>query len=666
MTVRARATGPSHLARLARATVSVGVLATALTTVATTVPGAVGAVPAYAAQRSAGADTHAAAPQVRTTAAARPALRSGWTPRPAQYPGTVLERDLAIRMSDGTVLRGDLTRPADASGRAVPGRFPVIVTITAYNKNAQAYAGGIAGAAPAYLVQRGYAQLTVDARGTGSSEGQWGAFSPRENEDSAEVVAWAASSARPWSNGAVGMAGPSYMGINQIFAASQRPKGLKALFPQVPAGDVYRDVVASGGQVDAGFIPLWLGLVTTTGLIPPATLAADTPSGLAAVLDHLMAAGTFTLPLLLNAVLGQDPAYDGRFYRDRSPIEVVDRVDVPTFLVAGEFDLFQRGTPLLFENLRERGVPTRMVVGPWDHLQGSSGAGMEDAGYGTLAELQLRWFDRYVKGRPDAALGSDIAPMTYYEQGSGAWRRTSQYVADDLSARTYQVASPSTVGGRAGTLVDATSGTRAVPASTSVVPPVPVSGLCTRSANQWTAGLPAQLPLPNPCFSDNRVNDLSGVTFDTAPVTRAVHLQGPINARLYVSTPGGDGLLSVAVEDVAPDGTVTRLTGGWQTIAHRASVPSRTRRLDGKVIQPYHPFTRAAKKSLAPGQVGAVDVEVFPTGAVIAPGHRLRLAVQAFDVPHLVPTLPDLPATLAPITIHASRTYPSQVTLPVR
>ena len=41
-----------------------------------------------------------------------------------------------------------------------------------------------------------------------------------------------------------------------------------------------------------------------------------------------------------------------------------------------------------------------------------------------------------------------------------------------------------------------------------------------------------------------------------------------------------------------------------------------------------------------------VDVEVFPTGAAIQPGHRLRISIQAFDVPHLFPTLPDLFGTL--------------------
>ena len=38
---------------------------------------------------------------------------------------------------------------------------------------------------------------------------------------------------------------------------------------------------------------------------------------------------------------------------------MIDKVNVPTFLVGGEYDLFQRGTPLLFESLQKRGVPTR-------------------------------------------------------------------------------------------------------------------------------------------------------------------------------------------------------------------------------------------------------------------------------------------------------------------
>jgi len=598
-----------------------------------------------------------AAPAHGATPAVHGGARASWHPRPATYPGTVTEKDLAIPMSDGTVLRGDLTLPADADGKAVDRRFPVIVSITAYNKSSGGF-GGLAGGDGSFLVQRGYAQLTVDARGTGSSEGGWAAFSRREDQDAGEVVEWAHSRQRPWSNGRIGMDGPSYLGMSQIFAAGARPAGLKAIFPQVPAADVYRDVVASGGAIDVGFIPLWLGLVTGTSVIPPQVAATDPRSGLGALFSHLSAAATFTAPLMLKAMLGDEPAYDGPFYRDRSPDRVIDRVDVPTFLVGGEFDIFQRGTPLLFENLRKRGVPTRLIIGPWDHLEGSAGTGIAQAGYGTLSELQLRWFDRYVRGVPDPTLDRDIPPLTYYEQGSGAWTTGRQWIGRQRAV-SFRLSGPATAGGGAGVLTEG-----AAADGTAYVPPVPVSGLCTRSTNQWTAGLPEAALADLPCWQDNAANDRTGIVYETAPMTSALRLRGPIAARLYTSSATGDGMLSVAVSDVAPDGTVTRLTGGWQVVSHRALDERRSRSLDGRLIQPFHPFTKAAQAPLASGEVAPVDVEVFPTAASIAPGHRLRVSIQAFDAPHLMPTVPDLPKALAGLTIHSSAAYPSVLTIP--
>ena len=590
-----------------------------------------------------------------------------WEPRPEQYPGTVTERDVAIPMSDGTTLRGDVVRPADSSRKAVGERLPVIVTITAYNKSLLSSAGGLGGADTSYLVKRGYVQLTVDARGTGSSGGTWSAFGARENQDAGEIMTWAHSSERPWSNGITGMSGPSYMGISQLWAAAARPPGLKAIFPQVPGADVYRDVVASGGQLDVGFIPLWLGLVTTTGLVPPAVAATDPLSALTTLLDHLSGAATFTAPLLIDALGGGEPAYDGDFYTERSVINVVDRIEVPAFFVSGEHDLFQRGTPLLFENLQQRGVPTKMIVGPWDHLEASGGAKIADAGLGTLSELQLRWFDRHLKGVDDPTFDSDIANLTSYEQGTGDWERADTWVGPDTRATSLRLSGSSTTGGSAGSL---TAGE--VTPGTSDVLPVPVAGLCTRSASQWTAGiLGAALP-GNPCLTDNALNDATGVVFETEPVTSPITMQGPINARLFTSSLGGDGMLSVSVSDVAPDGKVSRLTGGWQVLSHRALDTHRTRYVPSaasgqpKILQPFHPFTKAAQKPLAAGEIAPVDVEIFPTAAQIKPGHRLRLAVQAFDVPHLLPTLPELFGTLTVMRIHASDAYPSELTIPTR
>ena len=64
------------------------------------------------------------------------------------------------------------------------------------------------------------------------------------------------------------------MGLNQLLTAARRPPHLKAIFPIVPMADGYRDITFSGGQLNASFIPLWLGLVTA-GALTPAPSAND-------------------------------------------------------------------------------------------------------------------------------------------------------------------------------------------------------------------------------------------------------------------------------------------------------------------------------------------------------------------------------------------------------
>ena len=58
-----------------------------------------------------------------------------------------------------------------------------------------------------------------------------------------------------------------------------------------------------------------------------------------------------------------------------------------------------------------------------------------------------------------------------------------------------------------------------------------------------------------------------------------------------------------------------------------------------------------------------IDVEIFPTGAKLLAGHRLRISIQAADTPHALPTLSTLLGT-GVITIHTGPAYPSSLTLP--
>jgi putative CocE/NonD family hydrolase len=562
-----------------------------------------------------------------------------WTPydRPAQF-GEVVDSDVPITMSDGTVLRADVHRPDK------PGRYPVLVTQTPYNKV------GPLGGANHYLVQRGYVHVVVDVRGTGSSAGQWDSFGPSEQRDGKEVVEWAAG--RPFSDGRVGLVGASDMAITQITTAAQRPKGLKAMFTVVPMADGYRDITMSGGQVNMAFIPLWLGLVTGGGLVPPAYASSGSPQDLATslttLLQHASGIAGFQTRTVLDATAGGDTAYDGPFWTTRSPIELVDRIRVPNFVVGGLHDIFQRGEPLVYERMKRR-VTARLLIGPWTHLTGSQGAGLPRDGVPSLEQIQLRWFDRYLKGI-DTRI-RDIPKVTQYTYGEERYETQPDWPHPRLA--------PSRLHLRAGGGLTAERPAAGEGADTFLQHPV--SGVCSQSTSQWTAGAAEQIP----CTRDDRLNEAGELTYTTPPLSGDLRVSGPMLARLWVSTTARDAVVSVKVTDVAPDGTSTELTGGWLAASFRAVDPGRSRFVRGELLQPWHPFTRDSVAPVEAGKPMELAVEVFPTNAVIKKDHSLRIAVGPSDFPHSLPPAPQLAATLGgAVQVLHDAEHPSSLTVP--
>src|SRR5690606_21210633 len=130
---------------------------------------------------------------------------------------------------------------------------------------------------------------------------------------------------------------------------------------------------------------------------------------------------------------------------------------------------------------------------------------------------------------------------------------------------------------------------------------------------------------------------------------------------------GGDALASVAVSLVSPDGTSRGLTNGQLLASHRAVDQTKSRHLAGQSIQPWHPFTEAARLPVTAGDPMLLPVEVFPTSVVIPAGHRLRVTVAAYDVPHALPPAPAaLTATLGgPVTVLSEPDHPSSIVVPV-
>lgn len=121
--------------------------------------------------------------------------------------------------------------------------------------------------------------------------------------------------------------------------------------------------------------------------------------------------------------------------------------------------------------------------------------------------------------------------------------------------------------------------------------------------------------------------DWAFLTYDLK-VGKPLHLAGPVNAHLWVSSKAKDGALTVRVEDVSPGGKVTQLSAGWQMLSLRKLDQRKTVRSNGLIIQPYHPYTKKSVQAVKPGRPVPVDVEIYGLSGVIQPGHRLRVSIQ--------------------------------------
>lgn len=105
-----------------------------------------------------------------------------------------VDKNVGVPMRDGAVLRADVYRPAD------PGRYPVLVQRTPYNKGFLPLTAMTLD--PIRAAQAGYAVAIQDVRGRWASEGPPFFFYRDEPDDCYDTAQWAAT--QPWSDGAVG------------------------------------------------------------------------------------------------------------------------------------------------------------------------------------------------------------------------------------------------------------------------------------------------------------------------------------------------------------------------------------------------------------------------------------------------------------------------------
>src|SRR4051794_19359031 len=429
-----------------------------------------------------------------------------------------------IQMSDGATMRANIFLPK------ADGRFPVVLTATGYNKDTNNPFGLNCSSDSALasgndkLLDKGIAIMILDDRGTGASEGRWDSWGQRTQDDYAEVLDW--MQAQTWSNGRVGMNGTSYMGITSFLAAEQdakrvregKPRAVQAVWANVPMADAYRDVTFHGGAVDSGFIPFWLGLTTALSDIPPSNTLQDPASAGPNYAGHVQNGFDFAVQRMLDATLGGDGAYDGPFYRLRSPVEHIKDVRVPVAITGGWWDIFQRGEPLLFESLVNAPVKNLWMM-PQYH-GGPDTETWNKQNVGEEAAFEANWFDHWLNGADNGV--EKFPPVNLYTMGAEKWQHLNKWPLPNTYYTPYYLGA----GGKLGTAKPAEPGG-------DTTPLLPASSPCSRMTAQWMAGLTS-----SPCDTDNSTWEATGLTYTTPPLDKDTQLTGLVKATVYAELSG--------------------------------------------------------------------------------------------------------------------------------
>jgi uncharacterized protein len=607
---------------------------------------------------------------------------STWKPQKAIY-GTASRNDIAIAGVGGTIIRVNEIYPTTASGAPAKGHFPIVMTMTPYGKgqggsskpgSAQNPGGGaVTGGADNYLVERGFINIVEDVRGTGNSNGSWGLFDPIQQQDAIKVMDWAVK--QPNAAPAVGTYGPSYLGIDQMLLAGAVGKHspLKAIFPMVPANDIYRDTSFMGGLVDAEFDEAYFGLEaglnTATPVEDSLTDTAVLKDLVGVTLDH--ADGILSTQAAMEGnILGNgDENYDGSFWQQRAPETYLKKIvanRIPAYIVGGEFDIFQNGEPLNYAELqnawdgRSVNAPMlpsqkttgryQMIIGPWEHLNGSSV---------DVDELELEWFDTWLLGEK-TGMGTTPTPIHYYDLGTGKFDETAHYPFTGSTPTKYYFGSNHLL---STTRPPAVTSTDRIIWSPTGVP-------CSRPVDQWSMGgvtIPTNIAgILAPCVTNDAPSQVGPwtISYTSSPLRAARTIAGPVAATVYASANTLNTELVAELEEVTPDGTSYPITEGALLGSSRAINRSKSWMQDGTDVYPYHPFTVSSTEPVTVGKLTEYQIQIFPTLITVPAGDRIRLTISTSDVPHLTP----IPSALVQMvggkyTIERDAASPSSLTL---
>jgi len=497
----------------------------------------------------------------------------------------------SIPMKDGVHLAANLFMPEGAK----PGeKFPAILEYLPYRKDDWTLARDWD--LHSYVVRRGYVVARVDIRGTGASEGipPDREYSDQEQRDGLEVIDWLAK--QSWSSGSVGMMGISWGGFNSIQMARLHPPTLKAIIALCATEELFHDDIHYiDGLMHVDEFELAMDL--QLGL----TRAPDFPTDEASLSARFDASPWFLLYL--------HQQHDSPFWRRASVAPYhYDEYAVPSFMIGGFLDGYRDSIPRFFEKSK---APLKALIGPWNHSfphEADPGPSIE------WREEALRWWDYWLKGKQNGIMDEPrfevfmrhwYPPDPHIKEIPGEWRAEKSWPPANQQEEKYFLR----VNHSLSKTESPISSWENQFLPTEMLKCVPSAGV---EAGFWWGDLTA----------DQRATDAFSFVYDSEPLKEDKAILGRPEAFLFVLAPVPLADWFVRLSDVAPDGTVTLVTGAGERGLDPHSRDWPIRLTEGG---PFRDFRTS-------------EVNLHFTSWVFPRGHRIRLAVSNSLWPMIWPT----------------------------
>jgi putative CocE/NonD family hydrolase len=540
--------------------------------------------------------------------------------------GSMTVENVYVAMSDGVRIGAIVHRPSPE------GRYPALFAISPYQhayNHLPAHAlfpwretGPIE-----WYVERGYAYVHADVRGSGRSEGEFGYLDRTEQRDYHELIEWIGR--QPWSNGRVGGIGQSYYAVAQWHMAIQRPPSLKCIVPYDGAVDLYRDQVYHGG-IYGEFRAGWYNMVRANNLLR----AANAPTGKAMTRD------------LVGEMLTHQ-TYDD-WWKERSPVERLHEIEVPVLSIGlwGKVGLHLRGNVLGYELLR---CPKKLVVLGARTVEEAAHLFDQPEFHGK--EL-LPFYDGHLKGARNQFMEGPAVRI--FVRGADVERTEAEWPLERARYTPFYLRQ-----GPSGSVTSLNDGSLSREAPKSAEKPTSYD----YPDPEWRNGVVA-MGKWGPDFV-GRV-----LTFTSEALDDDLEVTGPIRLELYASSDQPDTDFFVKLADQMPQAADQRkegrppafvnVTKGWLKASHRELDPTRA--------MPHRPVpSHADPQPLVPGRAYRFDIEIHPASYVFKRGHRIRLELANGDS-----RLTDsyfahayLPYKMGTDTVYHDAERPSRLMLPV-